>query len=353
MLRILREIFGFQLWLLGVVFKDEDALYIQLYAMRQQLAIYHRTRPRPRLTDPERAFWVVLRERWPAWREALIIVKPETVVSWHRKAYRFYWRRISSTKNPGRPRIPVEVRELIRKLATENPWSPLRVLKELHKLDILVGLSTVKRYFPRRPSTPGQRQSWRTFLSNLVECLAGMDFFVVPTATFRILYVFFIIEHGRRRIRHVNVTANPTEQWVLQQLREAFPGDEDHPIRYVIHDNDAIFSKRVRDALPEWFQIESKATGLRAPWQNPYAERWIGIVRRELLDHVIVFNEEHLRRRLRDFVDYYHQDRGHLGLDLDTPEHRPVESRASPHDDVIGLPRVGGLHHRYTWRQAA
>ena len=190
-------------------------------------------------------------------------------------------------------------------------------------------------------------------MANHMDCLAGMDFFAVPTATLRTLYVFFIIEHDRRRNRWFNVTDGANAAWVVQQFRNAFPGAEDHPIRYVIHDNDPTFSPWVQDRMKECFELTPKATGRGAPWQNAYAERWVGIVRRELLDHVIVLNDQHLRRLLRDFVDYYHQDRGHLGLDLDTPEHRPVESRAPPDDEVVGLPRVGGLHHRYTWRRAA
>ena len=247
----------------------------------------------------------------------------------------------------------MEVRSLIHRMATENPWSPLTVYKELRKLGIKVGLSTVKRYYPKRPPTERQRQSWRVFLANHHDCLAAMDFFVVPTTTFRLLYVFFILEHGRRRIRHIAVTESPTQKWVIQQLLEGFPGDEEHPIRYVIHDNDAIFSLKVRTSMRDSFQLISTRTGRQAPWQNAYAERFVGILRRELLDHVIVLSDDHLRRLLREYVDYYHRDRCHLGLDLDSPEHRPVESRASPDDELVAHPRVGGLHHRYSWRRAA
>ncbi len=176
-----------------------------------------------------------------------------------------------------------------------------------------------------------------------------MDFFVVPTVRFRLLYVWFVIDHGRRRIIHFNVTANPTAQWVIQQLREAFPG-ESAP-GYLIYDNDSIFSDRVTEAI-EQLQVSPKRTAYRSPWQNGTAERWVGSARRELLDHVMVFNEQHLRRLLRDYVVYYNAERVHTQL-RDSPAGRPTENQPSPNAQVVGLPRVGGLHHRYVWREAA
>jgi transposase InsO family protein len=176
-----------------------------------------------------------------------------------------------------------------------------------------------------------------------------MDFFVVPTVRFQLLYVWFVVDHGRRRILHFNVTTNPTAQWVIQQLREAFPG-ESAP-GYLIYDNDSIFSAEVTEAI-EQFQVRPKRTAYRSPWQNGTAERWVGSARRELLDHVIVLNERHLRRLLRDYLAYYNADRVHTRLG-DAPAGRPTENRPSPDAQVVGLPRVGGLHHRYVWREAA
>jgi transposase InsO family protein len=176
-----------------------------------------------------------------------------------------------------------------------------------------------------------------------------MDFFVVPTVRFRLLYVWFVIDHGRRRIIHFNVTTNPTAQWVIQQLREAFPC-ESAP-GYLIYDDDSIFSDKVTEAI-EQFQVRPKRTAYRSPWQNGTAERWVGSARRELLDHVIVFDEPHLRRLLRDYVVYYNAERVHTEL-RDAPTGRPKETRPSPDAEIAGLPRVGGLHHRYVWRQAA
>jgi transposase InsO family protein len=176
-----------------------------------------------------------------------------------------------------------------------------------------------------------------------------MDFFVVPTVRFRLLYVWFAIDHGRRRILHFNVTENPTSRWVIQQLRETFPNEPEH--RFLIRDNDAIFSSAVTHAIKS-FEIDPKRTAFRSPWQNGTAERFVGSVRRELLDHVVVLNEDHLRRLLREYVDYYNSERVHTSI-ADSPVGRPVESRPTEQAKVVGFSRVGGLHHRYRWREAA
>jgi transposase InsO family protein len=188
-----------------------------------------------------------------------------------------------------------------------------------------------------------------TFLRNHKDVIAGMDFFVVPTVRFRLLWVWFAIDHGRRKILHFNVTENPNARWVIQQLRETFPEEPSH--RFVIYDNDSIFSAAVTHAIDS-FDTCPKRTAFRSPWQNGTAERFVGSVRRELLDHVVVFNEDHLRGLLREYVDYYNAERVHTSIG-DAPNGRPVEVRASSCSKVIGLPRVGGLHHRYRWREAA
>lgn len=176
-----------------------------------------------------------------------------------------------------------------------------------------------------------------------------MDFFVVPTVRFHLLYVWFVIDHGRRRVLHFNVTAHPTASWVMQQLRDAFPESPAH--RHLIFDNDAIFSPEVARSIKR-LGIHPKQTALQSPWQNGTAERFVGSVRRELLDHVVVLHEDHLRRLLREYVEYYNKDRVHTATS-DAPEGRPVENRPSERAEVIGLPRVGGLQHRYTWAEAA
>jgi transposase InsO family protein len=224
-----------------------------------------------------------------------------------------------------------------------------KIQAELEKLGFRVSLATVSRYLPKRRPTEAQRQRWTTFLRNHRDVVAAMDFFVVPTVRFKLLYVWLVIEHDRRRLLHVNVTASPTSEWTVQQLREAFP--DETSTRFLIHDNDTIFSDCVAEAIDQ-LGMEPKRTAYRSPWQNGTAERWIGTVRRELLDHVIVIDESHLRRLLREYVEYYSEDRVHTRL-RDSPVGRPAECPPSPRARVVGLPRVGGLHHRYAWREAA
>ena len=279
-------------------------------ALRQQLATYARQRSKPRLTPLDRAFWVALSRLWPRWKEVLVIVQPDTVVRWHRKGFRLYWRTISKC-GPGRPPISEEIQALIRRLANENGWRARKIQAELEKLGFAVSLATVSRYLPRREPDDSQRQRWITFLRNHKDVISGMDFFVVPTVGFRLVYVWFVIDHGRRRILHFNVTMNPTAQWVIQQLRESFPGDS--ASRYLIFDNDSIFSGEVSRSIRS-LGITPKRTAYRSPWQNGTAERWVGSCKREILDHVIVFNEDHLRRLLRGYVTYYNKERVHTRL---------------------------------------
>ena len=330
------------------LFRSREEQAIVELALRQQLAAYAQDRPRPRLSPLDRTFWVALSRLWPQWRNHLVVVRPETVVRWHRQGFRRYWRSIS-TPGPGRPPISREVQELIVRMATENCWRSRKIQAELMKLGVRVSLATVSRYVPKTKPDPSQQQRWITFLRNHKDVIAGMDFFVVPTVRFRLLYVWFAIDHGQRRILHFNVTENPSARWVIQQLRETFPDEPIH--HYLIYDNDAIFSPAVTNAIKS-FEIDPKRTAFRSPWQNGTAERVVGSVRRELLDHVVVFNEDHLRRLLREYVDYYNNERVHTSIG-DAPVGRPVESQPSPGARVVGLPRVGGLHHRYQWREAA
>ena len=329
------------------LFRSREEQAIVELTLRQQLAIYVHKHPRPRLSPLDRAFWVALSQFWPRWKNHIVVVRPETVVRWHRDGFRRYWRSIS-TPGPGRPPIPEETKALIVRIATENCWRARKIQAELMKLGIRISLATVSRYVPKTKPDPTQQQRWMTFLRNHKDVISGMDFFVVPTVRFRLLYVWFAIDHGRRRILHFNVTENPTASWVIQQLRETFPNEATH--RYLIYDNDAIFSPAVTSAIKS-FEIDPKRTAFRSPWQNGTAERAVGSVRRELLDHVIVLNEDHLRRLLRDYVDYYNTERVHTSIG-DAPVGRPVESRPSSGARVVGFPRIGGLHHRYAWCEA-
>jgi putative transposase len=317
-------------------------------ALRQQLATYAHQQTNPKLTPIDRAFWVALSLIWPRWKKILCSVQPETVVRWHRKGFALYWRSISKP-GPGRPSISPELQALIRRLATENPWRAGRIQAELETLGIHVSLATVSRYLPKKEPNNDQRQRWITFLRNHRDVIAAMDFLVVPTARFKLLYVWFVIGHGRREILHVDVTAHPTASWVMQQLRETFPGDT--AIKYMIYDNDSIFSNRVDEVIAR-FGIEPKTTSFRSPWQNGLAERWVGTVKRDRLDHVVVIDERHLQRLLHEYVDYYNTERVHTVL-RDSPTGRPSESPPESNARVIGRPRLGGLPHRYAWSEAA
>ena len=333
---------------LHAFFRSRGEQTIVKLALRQQLAAYAQARPRPRLTSLDRAFWVALHRLWPRWKEVLVIVKPETVIRWHRKGFRLYWR-VLSRRGPGRPRISQEVRELIRRLAFENGWRARKIQGELSKLGFTISLATVSRYLPKRPPDPGRRQRWMTFLRNHRDAIAAMDFCIVPSVSFQLLYVWFVIDHSRRRLIHFNVTTNPSARWVIQQLREAFPSDRIP--RHFLFDRDSIFSAEVVAVIRN-FEIDPVRTAYRSPWQNPIGERWVGTCRRELLDHVVVFGERHLRRLLADYVAYYNAERTHTRIG-DSPDGRPMEPRPSPTARVVALPRVGGLHHRYVWAKAA
>ena len=240
---------------------------------------------------------------------------------------------------------------MIRRMAAENPtWGAPRIHGELRMLGFDVSERTVSRYMPRRSLRPETVQRWLVFLRNHRDAVAAMDFFVVPMVTFRVLYVWFMLEHGRRRLLRFAVTDHPAASWVIQQLREAFPF-ESAP-RHLIFDRDSTFSASVVSAVKA-FGIKPARISYRSPWQNGVAERWIGSVRRELLDHIVVLGERHLRRLLGEYVAYYHDDRTHLGLEKATPAGRPVERRPDGEANIVARARVGGLHQRYECHAAA
>ena len=340
------------------LFYSWSDLVLENAALCQQLAALKKENPRPRLSRFDRIFWVCLRRLWKKWREALIFVEPETVVKWHNKAFKLYWKLISRRgKNKGRQPIDNEIKRLIRQMANDNPtWGAPRIHGELLKLGFNVCERSVSRYLAKiRPEAPGNKiNKWMTFIKNQGKGIAAMDFFVVPTLFFKRLYCFFIIDHYRRRIIHFNVTFNPTTQWVCDQLQKAFSSAEEITgcVKWMILDNDKIFAECVTKTLNS-LGITLMRTSIRSPWQNGIAERWIGSCRRELLDHVIILNQYHLYRLLAEYIEYYHRDRTHYHLDKDPPVSRPVQTKKSDDDKVIALPRVGGLHHKYIWKQAA
>jgi putative transposase len=335
----------FLLWfgVLVRVFRSRGELVLENLALRQQLAVLKRRHPRPRLDLFDKLFWVIARQIWSTWKEALIVVRPETVVRWHRAGFRFYWRLISRVRKPaGRRRISKEVRDLIFRMVGENPsWGAPRIHGELLMLGIDLSERTISRRMKRAPKDPEAARRWLAFLRYHREAIAAMDFFTVPTITFDFLYCFFVISHGRRRILHFNVTKHPTSLWIVQQLREAFPF-ESAP-RFVIFDRDAKYGLEVF-AVARSLGMSPVRTSFESPWQNGVAERWIESCRRDLLDHIIAVNEHHLKRLLADYVRYYHDDRTHLGLGKGTPNCR---TRSTASSRVLSFPRLGGLHHRY------
>jgi transposase InsO family protein len=232
----------------------------------------------------------------------------------------------------------------------QDGWGAPRIHGELLKLGFEISEITVSRYMPRRPIDPDKVKRWIAFSRNHKDAVAAMDFFSVPTVSLRMLYVLVVIEHGRRRVLHFNVTPNPTSAWVIQQLRESFPYET--ATRHLLFDRDTIFSPAVVRFVKAMGSKPTR-TAYRCPWQNPVAERWIGSCRRELLDHVVILGERHVHQLLRSYLEYYHEDRPHLGLAKDAPDLRPVTRRPSPTAKVVALPRVGGLQHRYEWREAA
>ncbi|MBA3915634.1 MAG: DDE-type integrase/transposase/recombinase, partial [Acidobacteriales bacterium] len=251
----------------------------------------------------------------------LVLVSPDTVVRWHRAGFQLYWRRLSRPrKRVGRPPVKQQIRELIFKIVADNPtWRAPRIHGELKMLGFKVSERTVSRWMRHAPRHPDSAQRWMTFLRNHPEAIAAMDFFSVPTITFGVLYVFFVIGHDRRRILHFNVTRHATSEWIVQQLREAFPYEL--AAKFLILDHDGKYGAEV-PAVIRSMVIKPVRTMVRCPWQNGVAERWVGSCRRELLDHVIVLNESHLKRPIASYLSYYHQDRTHYGLAKQTPEQR-------------------------------
>ena len=301
--------------------RSRAALEAEIWTLRQQINVLRRTAPKKlSFSAIDRLIFVGLYRLFANARDALAIVKPDTIVRWHRAGFRSYWRWKSRPRG-GRPTVPLEIRRLIRAMSIANPlWGAPRIHGELLKLGIDIGQTSVAKYMakPRRPPSQG----WKTFLNNHADGIAAMDLFVVPTISFRLLYGLLIVGHGRRQILWFGVTSHPTAEWIANQLTEAC-GWEQAP-RYLIRDRDRaygeVFIRRLRS-----MGIRDRPTSPRSPWQNGFAERLIGSIRRECLDHVVVFGERHLRHVLLSYMNYYNETRTHLSLDKDSPLSRTVE----------------------------
>jgi transposase InsO family protein len=303
--------------------RSRGAMQAEIIALRHQLIVLQRTQNPKRLVlhRGDRCFWVWLSRVWSRWRSSLVIVKPETVIGWHRQGFRWYWTWKIRHGRRGRPRVPKDTRDLIRTMSRANPiWGAPRIHGELMKLGIKISEASVAKYMVRQPKPPSQ--TWRTFLNNHVPQLASVDFFTVYTVWFEILFVFIVLAHDRRRVVHFNVTAHPTAEWTAQQMLEAFPFDT--APKYFLRDRDRIYGQEFREQV-EVMNINEVLSAPRSPWQRAYVERVIGSIRRECLDHVLVFDEDSLRRTLRCYFSYYHRWRLHLSLGKDSPDSRPVQ----------------------------
>ena len=321
------------------LFRSSTRREAEILILRHQFNVLRRKSPqRPALSNLDRSLFVWLSRLVPTTLEALTVVRPGTVIRWQRAGFRAYWR-FKSRPRVGRPKTPIEVRQLIRDMSSANPlWGAPRIHGELLKLGIDVGQTTVAKYMAkcRRPPSQG----WRTFLRNHADGVASMDLFLVQTISFRLLYGLLILQHGRRQILWLGVTAHPTAEWITRQFTEAY-GWKAAP-RYVVRDRDAvygdIFIRRLRA-----MGIRDRPTAARSPWQNGYAERMIGSIRRECLDYVVVFGERHLCHLLKSYQKYYNEARTHLSLSKDAPVSRAVQALGS----IIAKPLLGGLHHQY------
>ncbi len=338
-------------WLICIVvamLKPRWLLVVEIVCLRQQLAVLQRTRKHPVLQDKDRRFWILMARLFCGWKQALIIVKPEAVLRWHARGWRAYWRWKSRARIPGRRRIPLELRALIRRMAQENPlWGQVRIMAELLKLGYLVSPRTVRKYV-RRPWSGRPSPGWKVFLKEHAQDLWACDFLCVRTLSFQTLYVFFLIEHARREIVHLRATAHPTAAWVAQQLVNACYDRQ--PPKYLLRDRDSIygaeFTRKGRS-----LRLCEVRTPVRAPRANAIAERFAGTLRRECLDHVLILNERHLQKTVVEFATYYNHHRPHRSLAQRPPCAPATTSTGPPAGEVLADPVLGGLHHVY--RRAA
>ena len=319
--------------------KSRARLEAEILLLRHQLnlALQH-TPPRVRLRGGDRALMVWMVRIWPSLLDVVRVVQPETVLRWHRAGFRIYWRR-KSRKRGGRPRIDRGLRDLIRRMSQENPlWGASRIHGELLMLGFEVAQSTVSRYMKRGRRPPSQ--SWNTFLHNHANAIAAIDLCIVPTVTFERLFAFLVVGHGRRRLLWVEVTRHPTAEWLARQMTEAFPWTS--APAYLVRDNDGSYGQVFR-ARVSAMGIRDRPISPRSPWQNGIAERLIGTLRRECLDHVVVFGESHLRSVLLAYTPYYNHMRPHRSLQKDAPLRRAIQRIG----EVAAIPILSGLHHQY------
>jgi putative transposase len=345
-----REITGDFTRLVRLSFSSRTDLVAENLFLRKQLAFYQEREIRPRRLTNAARLWLVLWSRFFDWKSALVVVKPATLIGWHRRAFQSFWKWNS---RPGRRRIPPTLRQLVVQMVRENStWGEERIAHELWlKLGIRVSPRTVRAYWPTGEPRSGQNsQTWSTFVRNPARALLACDFMIAVTVRFRVVYIFVVMEIGSRRILHCNVTRFPTAQWTIQQLREAIQSD--HEYRFLIHDRHATFSSEL-DAAVVALGLEVMKMPIRTPQANGICERLIGTMRRECLDYVIPLNDRHLRRLLREWLLHYNRGRPHSSLRpgisdrRSAPPPRAHRHRFEKGERVISSPVLGGLHHEY------
>jgi hypothetical protein len=339
MLRFMAEIFRLILGAILDLFRSRSSLEAEIVALRQQLNVLRKqSAKRPAFSAFDRLFFAGLYQIAPKVKDALAIVRPETVIRWHRAGFRLFWRWKSRPRS-GRPKVALEIRHLIRDMSLANPlWGAPRIHGELLKLGVDIGQTSAAEYMAKRRKPPSQ--GWKTFLRNHADGIVSMDLFVVPTFSFKLLYGLLILRHGRRQLLWLGVTAHPTAEWLARQLTEACGWDI--APRYLIRDRDCaygeIFKRRLRV-----MGIRDRPTAPRPPWQNGCTERLIGSIRQECLDHVVVFSERHLRHVLLSYMAYYNDSRTHLSVNKDAPIPRAIQAVGR----IVPTPILGGLHHQY------
>ena len=353
LIKIARQLLADVLQFMVVALRPTRVVAAENLFLRRQLAMYVERGVKPHRPDVATRISLALLSRLFDWRTSLVAVRPETLIRWHLAGFRLLWRLKS---RPGRPAIPVELRQLIRRMASQNPlWGEERIANELLlKLGLRVSPRTVRKYLPKRPpGRPRGDQRWATFLRNHARAIVACDFFVAVTATFRLLYVFVMIEHGSRRLLHLNVTAHPTAAWTLQQRREALGYERCY--RYLIHDRDRIFAPSLDESIVR-LGVAVLKSPFRSPKANAIGERLIGTIRRECLDWLIPLSESHLRSILKEWRIHYNQGRPHAALGPGVPDPPAVPAlRADPTSRhrlsgqiaVLARSVLGGLHHEY------
>ena len=357
-IRTIFAVFLDALTFIKLCFRPTTTVAAENLFLRKQLGLFIDRKAKPRRATDAIRFTLARLSGWFDWQNALIVVKPDTLIRWHRKGFRLFWK--WKSRRRGRPPVPANVQKLIKEMALNNPtWGEERIADELLlKIGIRISPRTVRRYMPKTPQRPRDpKQRWMTFVRNHARAIIACDFFVVVTATFQLAYVFLIMEIRTRRLLHFNVTRHPTADWTLQQFRECVTGDEGY--RFVIHDRDSIYSNELDTSLKA-LGLTVLKTPYKSPQANSYCERLIGTARHECLDFMIPLNEEHIRQTLKLWKQHYNQGRPHSRLEPGTPDLTFPEAELHsqrhciPKDRrVVAKSVLGGLHHEYSLERVA